>query len=82
MPSFLFSALSIVAAAAAPAQTAPEPQTPAEAEAELELEDDIVVTGNRQPRGSVIGDIKPEVTLSGRDIRAVMAPTLCDGVRS
>ncbi len=72
LPTFLLPALSIVAAAAAPGQTSPEPQTAAEAEAELdlELEDDIVVTGSREPRGSVIGDIKPEVVLSGRDIRA------------
>lgn len=71
MPTLL-SALSIVAVAAAPVQASPEPQiaAEAEAEAELELEDDIVVTGSRVPRGSVIGDIKPEVTLSGRDVRA------------
>jgi outer membrane cobalamin receptor len=55
---------------------AAEPQTAEEAEAELELEDDIVVTGSRQPRGSVIGDIKPEVVLSGRDIRAYGASTI------
>lgn len=79
MSIFFLPALSIVAAAVpAPAQTTPEPQTAAEAEAEaeLELEDDIVVTGNRQPRGSVIGDIKPEVVLSGRDIRAYGASNI------
>jgi hypothetical protein len=76
LPSFLFPALSIIAAAAAPGQTTPEPQTAAEAEAELESEEDIVVTGSRQPRGSVIGDIKPEVVLSGRDIRAYGASNI------
>ncbi|WP_334654477.1 TonB-dependent receptor [Sphingomonas panaciterrae] len=53
-----------------------EPQSVEEAEAELELEDDIIVTGSRQPRGSVIGDIKPEVVLSGRDIRAYGASNI------
>ena len=53
-----------------------EPQSVEEAEAELELEDDILVTGSRQPRGSVIGDIKPEVVLSGRDIRAYGASNI------
>ena len=76
LPAFFLPALSIVAAATAPVQTAADPQTPAEAEEALELEDDIIVTGNRQPRGSVIGDIKPEVVLTGRDIRAYGASNI------
>ncbi|WP_231731851.1 TonB-dependent receptor plug domain-containing protein [Sphingomonas sp. CCH5-D11] len=83
MPAWLLPLVTLapaaVPAAAVPAAPVPSPaqQAPAgreapppDAEEELELEDDIVVTGNRTPRGSVIGDIKPEVVLSGRDIRA------------
>lgn len=76
MPTFLLPALSIIAAVAAPGQASPEPQTAAEAEADLEMEDDIIVTGSRQPRGSVIGDIKPEAVLTGRDVRAYGASNI------
>ncbi|MFC7499226.1 hypothetical protein ACFQRC_08330 [Enterovirga sp. GCM10030262] len=63
------------------AQTAP-PLPPAETDTEAgdpeqggydeeEEEEAIVVTGSRAvPRGSVIGDIAPEITLDARDIRA------------
>ncbi|MGZ8361062.1 MAG: TonB-dependent receptor, partial [Allosphingosinicella sp.] len=44
---------------------------------EEEYEQEIVVAGVRQPpRGSVIGDIEPEVTLDARDIRAYGASNL------
>lgn len=57
-----------------PQQTAADDSDP---EAEEE-EEDIVVTGRRNvaPRGSVIGDIEPEITLSSRDIRAYGASNL------
>ena len=48
---------------------------PIDQEAEVDGED-IVVTGSRTPRGSVIGDIKPEVVLGGRDIRAYGASNI------
>jgi hypothetical protein len=61
--------------AAAPAQ-------PATAQADDEYDEEIdgeeiVVTGSR-PRGSVIGDIPPEQTLTGRDIRAYGAGSLTE----
>lgn len=57
-----------------PQQTAADDSDP---EAEEE-EEDIVVTGRRNvaPRGSVIGDIEPEIVLSSRDIRAYGASNL------
>ncbi len=65
------------------AQVAPSPPAPAQQTADdasdlEEYEEDIVVTGRRNvaPRGSVIGDIEPEITLSGRDIRAYGASNL------
>lgn len=68
------------------AQTAP-PSPPPEAEGEVgdlareaygeeEEEEPIVVTGRAAPRGSVIGDIAPELSLSARDIRAYGASNL------
>jgi hypothetical protein len=48
------------------------PQAAVDEEAE---EDDIVVIGQR-PRGSVIGDIPPENTLTGRDVRATGATNI------
>ncbi len=40
-------------------------------------EEDIVVTGQR-PRGSVVGDIPPENTLTGRDVRATGATNITE----
>ncbi|QNE32193.1 TonB-dependent receptor plug domain-containing protein [Sphingomonas sp. NBWT7] len=74
--------------AAPTAQQAPPAMPPSEtpaAPAESALDEiadeetdgeDIVVTGSRTPRGSVIGDIKPEVTLNARDIRAYGASNI------
>ncbi|OWK32601.1 TonB-dependent receptor plug domain-containing protein [Sphingomonas mucosissima] len=79
MPAWLLPLISLSTASAAPAiQEAPSRQEApaAGADEELELEDDIVVTGSRVPRGSVIGDITPEVVLSGRDIRAYGASNI------
>jgi hypothetical protein len=50
------------------------PQAAVDEEAE---EDDIVVIGQR-PRGSVIGDIPPENTLTGRDVRATGATNITE----
>ena len=48
-----------------------------EADNEEPLDEEIVVTASRRtPRGSVIGDIKPEVTLNARDVRAYGASNL------
>lgn len=65
------------------AQVAPSPPAPAQQLADdgsdvEEEEEDIVVTGRRNvaPRGSVIGDIHPEIVLSGRDIRAYGASNI------
>ena len=44
---------------------------------ELGDEEDIVVVGQR-PRGSVIGDIPPENTLTGRDVRATGATSITE----
>ncbi|WBH16710.1 TonB-dependent receptor [Sphingomonas radiodurans] len=84
MSKWFLPAVSLLAAAApATAQVAPEPQAPAEPQepagdpdAELDGEEDIIVTGSRRLPGSVVGDITPEVTLSGRDIRAYGASNI------
>src|SRR5437870_2345195 len=55
--------------AAPPPQPAPAATAPAAAPEETGDEEDIVVTGQRE-RGTVIGDIKPEVQLSPADIRS------------
>ena len=51
-----------------PAQAQATTQAPQAAPDDLGEEDDIVVVGQR-PRGSVVGDIPPENTLTGRDVR-------------
>ena len=63
---------------APPAAEAPEAD-PAEDESlsEEELGEEIVVTGSR-PRGSVEGDIPPEITLDARDIRAYGAGSVAE----
>ncbi|MCD2315730.1 TonB-dependent receptor [Sphingomonas sp. IC-11] len=83
MPAWLLPLVSLAPAttlppASLPAQQAPTGQeSPASTgEEDPELEEDIVVTGSRVPRGSVIGDITPEVVLSGRDIRAYGASNI------
>jgi iron complex outermembrane receptor protein len=78
----LASALTLAGfAAPALAQTAPEAAPPvaapaAQAEPGFDPEDDtlvdelVVVAGRMTPRGSVIGDIPPEITLGAREIRS------------
>jgi len=65
VPPVLPSAPPFEAAAPAPAQSAPEEET------------EIVVTGQR-PRGSVVGDIQPELTLSPADIRSRGVSNIAD----
>ena len=62
-------------AQAAPATPAAKP-APAPA-ATSDDDDDIVVTGQR-PRGSVVGDIQPEQTLSQADVRAYGVNNISD----
>ena len=70
------------APAPAPAAEAAEPSAQAEQEDSPEGSDEedgeeIVVTGQRQ-RGSVIGDIAPEIQLDARDIRALGAGSISE----
>ncbi|MEO8176055.1 MAG: TonB-dependent receptor [Sphingomicrobium sp.] len=65
-------------------QPAPAAERPAEAAQAAPAtiddygdEEEIVVTGQR-PRGSVVGDIPPENTLSGRDVRATGATDITE----
>lgn len=60
--------------------TAPTRAAPSTASAEPEEtgdEQEIVVTGQK-PRGSVVGDIPPENTLSARDVRATGATSISE----
>jgi hypothetical protein len=68
----LILASGLLLSAAAGAQQT-QPSAPA-ANAQNGDEDEIVVTG-RPPRGSVIGDIPPEIVLHSRDVRATGATT-------
>lgn len=65
----------------APPADAAAPQSPAPSEGELSADEDngeeIVVVGQK-PRGSVIGDIPPENTLTSRDIRATGATSISE----
>lgn len=89
-PTGLWLATTILSPVPALAQSgAPEPaQPPARAPAQApaqargqqaadEGEEEIVVQGQR-PRGSVIGDIKPELTFNGGDIRALGVSSIND----
>ncbi|WP_310468384.1 TonB-dependent receptor plug domain-containing protein [Sphingomonas sp.] len=74
--------LALLASAAMSAPLAAQETAPPEAPAPLEAdpdvdadEEDIVVVGQR-PRGSVVGDIPPENTLTGRDVRATGATSI------
>ncbi|MEO6255945.1 MAG: TonB-dependent receptor, partial [Sphingomicrobium sp.] len=72
-------------APAAQAEPAPTGEQPAAVAAQggaaptddLGDEEEIVVTGQR-PRGSVVGDIPPENTLTGRDVRATGATDITE----
>ena len=80
--SSLLSGLSLLALAAPLlAQTAPAPRAapvraPTGDDSAYDPED-IVVTG-QPPRGSVVGDIKPEITLSPADIRSYGVNNISD----
>jgi outer membrane cobalamin receptor len=45
-------------------------------DADEEVDQEIIVSGTRAPRGSVIGNVTPEVTLNAREIRAYGAANL------
>jgi iron complex outermembrane receptor protein len=86
--SLFFALLAGVASAPLHAQgAAPAATTDAEAEAaqpsvdgedeEVDESEEIVVTGQR-PRGSVVGDIDPEMVLNRRDIRTYGASSVAD----
>ncbi|WP_294123265.1 TonB-dependent receptor plug domain-containing protein [Sphingomonas sp.] len=84
----LFALLASSASAAALAQDAPAPPETAAAPAaqsDDEYADDgvqeIVVQGQK-PRGSVVGDIPPENTLTSRDIRATGATSISELIDS
>ena len=65
------------ATTSAPAQIAAAAQAPQTAPDDLGDEEDIIVVGQR-PRGSVVGDIPPENTLTGRDVRATGATNITE----
>ncbi|MFZ3008725.1 MAG: hypothetical protein WA047_21380, partial [Phenylobacterium sp.] len=66
-----------VAHAQAPAPTA-APQVDSDGGEDTEVEELVVVAGVRTLRGSVAGDIAPEVTLSAREIRAYGAASVSE----
>ena len=68
-------AAAIAAGSPAPTGAQPAPPSPAAAQAAPDQEqgdEDIVVQG-KPPRGSVIGDIPPQVVLSSKDVKATGA---------
>ena len=66
-----------IASAAAPAAVQPAPPSPAAAAPqpfpEQEQDDEDIVVRGKPPRGSVIGDIPPQVVLSSKDVKATGA---------
>lgn len=66
MHKLLFLPAMLLASSSAYAQDT----SPSRPQLDDQAEEEIVVTGQR-PRGSAIGDIKPELTLNGGDIRAL-----------
>jgi hypothetical protein len=83
-PTVVQASPAIAAAPGTPAPPAAEPQATQAAgpaaeggEEEGEEEEAIVVTGQR-PRGSVAGDIQPEVVINARQIRAYGAGSLSE----
>lgn len=69
---------SLHAQQAAPPVTAPAPAAQADPEeADAPAGEEIVVTGQR-PRGSVRGDIPPEITLDRREVRALGASSIAE----
>lgn len=79
------AALLLLSVSAPALAQVPPPAPPIEAEPDMEAEmlaeemgEDIVVTASGRPRGSVIGDIEPEVVLNARDIRAYGVSNLAE----
>jgi hypothetical protein len=75
--AFLFTPAAVLAQQSAPAEPVEQVQQPPAADQAIpvyedEESDTIVVTGSR-PRGSAIGDIPPENTLTSRDVLATGA---------
>ena len=73
--AWYLSGVGVALAVSAPAYPQPSPpsaSSPAAQTAATEDSDDIVVTG-KPPRGSVIGDIPPQVVLTSRDVKATGA---------
>src|SRR5690348_9515715 len=66
-----------IASVAAPAAAQPAPPSPAAAAPqsppEQEQDDEDIVVRGKPPRGSVIGDIPPQVVLSSKDVKATGA---------
>ena len=77
--AFAWAAPSIAQQAAARTAVSAQARAPAPPAAadEMDEEEEIVVTGQR-PRGSVIGDIPPENTLTPADIRATGATSVTE----
>ena len=68
-------AAAIAAGSPAPARSQPAPPSPAAAQAapDQEQDDEDIVVRGKPPRGSVIGDIPPQVVLSSKDVKATGA---------
>ena len=65
-------------AAAQPASSAAPDDVDVELAEEVEVEELVVTAAGGPPRGSVIGDIPPEITLDAREIRALGASTVAE----
>jgi hypothetical protein len=68
-------AAAIAAGSPAPTGAQPAPSSPAAAQAapDQEQDDEDIVVRGKPPRGSVIGDIPPQVVLSSKDVKATGA---------
>ncbi len=63
-----------------PALAQPSPAAPRAAQREEEASEEIIVTGQRE-RGAVVSDIKPEVRLTGGDVRALGVSNIAELLR-
>src|ERR1044072_7049283 len=71
-------ALAYASIAGSPVFAQPSASGPAQANGDQgDAEEEIVVTGQR-PRGSVVGDIQPELQLNAGDVRALGASSISD----
>jgi iron complex outermembrane recepter protein len=71
-------AQALPAQAQAPSGGAAAAPAPPPSDADMGAEDDIVVNANRPLPGSVVGDIKPELTYTPADIRAYGVSSVTD----